>query len=860
MQKKVLPISIILYLISFCSGRFVLIDTKELKLEKVELIIPVLLDLSFAVLVLFISFFIFKKTKIIASVFLLVINIFHISNMEYIYALNGVININDIHYLQDTEFIKGSLSLNFLMYTLILFLASILFFVTLHYLSKNQHCRYPSNKYLLITLVSFWGLQFVSTTSSWEKSNFILLSIMNSFNKQISLSADASIDYKKIYDDFYSYNKVVDGQQIPLGKEYSSKENVLLVVLEGIPGAYLEEVQKKNGFDYDTKINSFEKIYNHSVVIPNLITHNNQTIRGLYTILSGKYPKLDASTPKATEYSQSENKDDMLPSILRKQGYNTVFLQAAPLEFMSKEQFAMDAGFNTILGEDNFKYQYIEFGWGIDDKAFFEQSFEYLNELNNREKPWFTTMLTVGTHHPYAFPPELEKEFPGPKEAAVKYLDDSLSSFLDSLEKSGITEDTLILFTSDESHGVNGQPLGSNWGFLLAYDPNIDGPIINKGVYGQIDILPSILDYLGLSSELNGRSIFRNYEQERPIMFSTHYDGKIYYIKNKGIVYQVNSHGDLTQINYKNNLFEGDYQIEEIKNYKLRDKIMSYATALNNELSRNYSMDKIALQKSKKIPLENSKKLLISSGQYLTLPEDSMVNISFDYKIDDYSMVNSLVFDLTLNGEERLSTIKRSKEFEHVEHEFYNNKKVEKFSFDLFITPYLKGNENTNIKITNLEISFNNNSNEKLVSDFKKVANLSLNSNILPYFSFASSAYPTSNGNVQIKKIQNNSFLMFGPYMTIGSGKYYAEVTLSNFKSLSADDFSLILDVVSNLGENTIGEKEYSFREYDLKKEKIKLTIPFEIQHPSTNDLEIRLRGNSISGMIIEDVRILEVN
>lgn len=423
-----------------------------------------------------------------------------------------------------------------------------------------------------------------------------------------------------------------EGKEISLGDNYTKKKNILLVVLEGIPGAYFEEIQNSSNFKYNTRLDSFEKIYNNSVVIPNFITHNNQTIRGLYSILSGKYPKLDASTPKATQFSQSKNKEEMLPSVLNGQNYSTVFLQAAPLEFMSKDQFAKDAGFNTILGNKDFEYQYIPFGWGIDDKAFLEQSFKYINDLKSKNKPWFATMLTVGKHHPYAIPEELEQDFPNRKEASIKYLDDSLNCFLDSIDKSGITKDTLVLFTSDESHGVNNHPLGSNWGFLLAYDPEIDGPIINNGIYGQIDIFSSILDYLGFASEMNGNSIFREYEKKRPMIFSSHYDGNIYFLKNENTVYKIESDGSLFQINFKS-LFELPYIEEKIENDKLRDEILSYAYALNSELSRTISENNILISKNKKLSIKNSEKLLITSGQYITLPKDSVVTISFEYKI-----------------------------------------------------------------------------------------------------------------------------------------------------------------------------------------------------------------------------------
>ncbi|GAH82717.1 unnamed protein product, partial [marine sediment metagenome] len=98
--------------------------------------------------------------------------------------------------------------------------------------------------------------------------------------------------------------------------------------------------------------------------------------------------------------------------------------------------------------------------WGPDDKAFFEQAADFIENLNKKPNPWFLTLLTVGTHHPSAVPEELVEKFSSRKEAAIVYLDQALGDFFKRLKDSGILDDTLVLFVTDESHGVTGQPYG----------------------------------------------------------------------------------------------------------------------------------------------------------------------------------------------------------------------------------------------------------------------------------------------------------------------------------------------------------------------------------------------------------------
>ncbi|WP_421021851.1 sulfatase-like hydrolase/transferase, partial [Klebsiella pneumoniae] len=83
------------------------------------------------------------------------------------------------------------------------------------------------------------------------------------------------------------------------------------------------------------------------------------------------------------------------------------------------------------------------------DRSFFEGALSYVGHLQQQDKPWMLTLLTVGTHQPYSAPAEYLERFDTPKQAAVAYLDDAVAAFLDSLEHQGVLKDTLVVLTSD---------------------------------------------------------------------------------------------------------------------------------------------------------------------------------------------------------------------------------------------------------------------------------------------------------------------------------------------------------------------------------------------------------------------------
>ena len=96
-------------------------------------------------------------------------------------------------------------------------------------------------------------------------------------------------------------------------------------------------------------------------------------------------------------------------------------------------------GFDKTLGRDWFRNKaYLEFPWGMDDKAFFEGALGYVKQIRQQKKPWMLTLLTVGTHQPYSAPEEYLARYPDAKKAAIAYLDDAVDAFLTGLEKQGV--------------------------------------------------------------------------------------------------------------------------------------------------------------------------------------------------------------------------------------------------------------------------------------------------------------------------------------------------------------------------------------------------------------------------------------
>ena len=164
------------------------------------------------------------------------------------------------------------------------------------------------------------------------------------------------------------------------------------------------------------------------------------------------------------------------------------------------------------------------FEWGAIDAVLFRGAREYIADLRKKEKPWMLTLLTVGTHQPYAVPDEIVANYPDRRAATVDQLDQALGQFIENLRADGVLEDTLVVIAADESHGAEIGDWTSSWGMGMVLAPEGETlPRLKPGGYGLVDTEISILDYLGLPvpEEVVGRSFFRDYTSPREMIAFT---------------------------------------------------------------------------------------------------------------------------------------------------------------------------------------------------------------------------------------------------------------------------------------------------------------------------------------------------
>jgi phosphoglycerol transferase MdoB-like AlkP superfamily enzyme len=560
---------------------------------------------------------------------------------ELVSAVGRMPEVSDLHYLTDAQFLSqstegGGIAHPLLALSLVLGVASYLFFSANTPPTLRSRSRYLYALPLLLLLGHSAGAYLApSEADEWRQFNLphkLLAAGVNAGQQHVenwldNSPTDTPVDIAGLSQQDLSGTRLIAGS----GKA----RNVLIVTVEGIPGAYIAASRNALHSSYQQDLMpKLSRWAERAMTTPDYVLHSHQTIRGLYAMLCGDYSKLDSGTPKGVELLNNNNQRNQqcLPAQLNDHGFKTHFLQGAGLQFMAKDKIMPRMGFSQTHGREWFrKKPHLEFAWGMDDKSYFEGVLTYVQRLRKQKQPWMLTLMTVGTHQPYAADKDYLARYDSPKQAAVGYLDDAIDNFLSGLEKQGVLKDTLVIITSDESHGLEGVRLASAWGFNLVLAPEQASlPALKQGVYGHVDLTASILDYFDLPvpANISGRSLFRDYSSGREIMSYTN-----------GMLRQHDGKGQFTECNFQHvcRRYASDGFIADSARYlgrfsgKQANMIAARATLLDQsllsgQLGQQYQFaerDKVKLKES----INDDWTANLVGAQYLELPQGSQTTV-----------------------------------------------------------------------------------------------------------------------------------------------------------------------------------------------------------------------------------------
>ena len=354
------------------------------------------------------------------------------------------------------------------------------------------------------------GLQYIPiglrTAMEVTDSRFVPLVINTPFSVMTTIG-------EPTLDEIHYMSDTAAAQQMQFVKQYNSRpfrpKNVVVIIIESLSKEF---TRLGNGPSYTPFLDS---LMNHSLVCTQAYANALHSAEGIPAVLSGVPSMMD---DPVIDSKYGTNNITALAGVLKGEGYSTAFYHGGANGTMSFDAFAAAAGYAHYYGRNEYHNDKDYDGaWGISDEPFLQY---FARGLNTMQQPFMASVFTLTSHQPYVVPAARAGQFPKgtiPIHAVVGYTDFALREFFKTASKQPWYNNTLFVFSADHCSPLNtGGYYESAMGRyaipIFFYAP---GDSAINGNYDrpmqQIDIVPSVLDYLGYSKPFFafGNSIFQ---------------------------------------------------------------------------------------------------------------------------------------------------------------------------------------------------------------------------------------------------------------------------------------------------------------------------------------------------------------
>ena len=279
-------------------------------------------------------------------------------------------------------------------------------------------------------------------------------------------------------------------------KLISGTPNIAIIVLESFSGTYSALLNGgRAGY-----MPFLDSLMANGLYCTQAFANGRRSIDGLPAIVAGM-PKMMEEAFITSPYADAPF--TALPNVLARKGYGTSFYHGGHNGTMGFDAFARSAGYQRYSGRNEYPEPADDDGvWGIRDEPYLRF---WANELNRERQPFFSTVFTLSSHHPYKLPPEDAERFKAGTltiHPTLLYADNALRGFFRTAEKMPWFQNTLFVITADHTADLerNGEQSGSAYDFwipLAYYMPGVIAPRKETRTTQQIDILPTVLDLIG---------------------------------------------------------------------------------------------------------------------------------------------------------------------------------------------------------------------------------------------------------------------------------------------------------------------------------------------------------------------------
>ena len=267
-------------------------------------------------------------------------------------------------------------------------------------------------------------------------------------------------------------------------------------------------------------------------LFPNFFSSFAASVNARFAALAGLYPVKDDET-----FTFHHVDVKSIYDVLHEHGYVSSVFDSASLDYTGFRDFLRGRGIDATYDVDTMpgRGNAPSVSWGLREGVTLKAIQSQIRQYAASHQKFFLSYFPVAPHQPFDGIPDEFHKFPTtntddyvPKyENELLYLDWVIASIVDELKNSGLLDNTLVIITDDhgEMLGENGGPIGHGWAVtpalanipLIIMDPDRLGYHVTGTIGSQVDLLPTILDLLGIplpqGQLYQGASLYSSYAQ-----------------------------------------------------------------------------------------------------------------------------------------------------------------------------------------------------------------------------------------------------------------------------------------------------------------------------------------------------------
>ncbi len=298
--------------------------------------------------------------------------------------------------------------------------------------------------------------------------------------------------------------------------------NIVIIIMEAVPALWTGSFN--SAIKSDTP--SIDRIAAQGLKFTRFFGAGRYTTQGFGALISS-IPALPSITLINSPFVQ--NSLLSIPRALKKLDYDMLFLSGYFEGSASIDSFMKSMGIQKVLNQNDFTdFKKISHGWGIWDEYVFDRFYQEVKQL---QEPFLAIVEPSTTHMPFDVPSKNwemynRKTASGAWKNVLRYSDHAIGEFFKKASSLASYKNTLFIITSDHVSEIKPNHYADSARIpLIFYTPGGQiSPGENDSISSQTDLLPTILDYLGLNP-VHGSTGQSLLSRDKNDGFAMHYNG-----------------------------------------------------------------------------------------------------------------------------------------------------------------------------------------------------------------------------------------------------------------------------------------------------------------------------------------------